>query len=334
MRAISRIQGLAAAGAAWICLLSVGYAFGQGAQFSVSGAYAPVNPVYAAGAAELYPTPDPQYAGAVPCEGQCDQGCPDLVCHLGRHLGGGQGRWNATFGAAILSRSPAHDFALSPGLDVKDLNPGWKAGPRATVSRQFDFGTVEGIYYGIDGWNVTKAVAPLTASYQTKLYNTELNLKHNLFGEVNFVNGFRWVNIMEATSITAVAPAPIVGTAEARTSNDMYGYQLGVDGTWFEVYRTRIGAFAKAGVYGTNIHQRTVVNLAPVTDHTSGRVSFLGEVGVTATLQLTGYLGVYAGYQATWIDGVALAPDVLTQTEPLNGSPFYHGGIAGVELIW
>jgi hypothetical protein len=48
------------------------------------------------------------------------------------------------------------------------------------------------------------------------------------------------------------------------------------------------------------------------------------------------------GYQALWLEGVALAPDQLPVTDvtvpfalvDTSGDVFFHGGFVGLEAVW
>ena len=71
-------------------------------------------------------------------------------------------------------------------------------------------------------------------------------------------------------------------------------------------------------------------------------VSFLGEIGVTGSCQLTRHLALRGGYQVMWLTSVALAPNQIPATDFLaaqagvntSGTLFCHGANAGLELAW
>ena len=62
------------------------------------------------------------------------------------------------------------------------------------------------------------------------------------------------------------------------------------------------------------------------------------------TWQLNCYVALYAGYQALWLDELALAPENFNSTFPTNGfrplliedngKRVYHGALAGLEITW
>jgi hypothetical protein len=74
-----------------------------------------------------------------------------------------------------------------------------------------------------------------------------------------------------------------------------------------------------------------------------GVVAFVGEVNLSALYRLTDVWNVRAGYNAMWIEGLALAPDQLdfdfatasSGSRLRNGGGmFLHGVSAGLEARW
>ena len=69
--------------------------------------------------------------------------------------------------------------------------------------------------------------------------------------------------------------------------------------------------------------------------------SFLGEAQLMWVHEFCDCLSARIGYQALWLEGVALAPDqndnfyIATGEGTLDvGSAFYQGGYAGFEITW
>jgi len=75
---------------------------------------------------------------------------------------------------------------------------------------------------------------------------------------------------------------------------------------------------------------------------TDATVSFMGEVGVNASVSITRWLAWRAGYSVFWLSGVATAPQQFaasdfaesTGTVNTNGSVLLHGVTTGLEARW
>ncbi len=79
----------------------------------------------------------------------------------------------------------------------------------------------------------------------------------------------------------------------------------------------------------------------------ANRVAFLGEIGLQCKYQVAKGLWLKAGYEAIWLQGVALAPAQVRETFSQAPSPtdvsvqalgvdcgsgvFFHGATAGLE---
>jgi hypothetical protein len=72
------------------------------------------------------------------------------------------------------------------------------------------------------------------------------------------------------------------------------------------------------------------------------RTAFIGELGFSATYQVTSTLYAKAGYNLLWVEGIARAPDQLDFTDtPESGTAlvigkgaFLHGANVGLEARW
>ena len=71
-------------------------------------------------------------------------------------------------------------------------------------------------------------------------------------------------------------------------------------------------------------------------------VAFVGELGLTGAYQINDCWTVRGGYQVIWVDGIALAPDQLDDSDittgvatlDTSGHPIYHGFVLAAELGW
>jgi hypothetical protein len=163
--------------------------------------------------------------------------------------------------------------------------------------------------------------------------------------------GFRYLYLGEELNISAqrtVAGQIEEGNYNIRTANHLYGAQLGA-----RLRRSR-GLFGweatgKAGLFGNAAQQKQAVTdfpdfaLRPTVSNSGGVAAFVGELNLSALYRLTDAWNVRAGYNAMWIEGLALAPDQLdfnfaaapSGNQLRNGGGmFLHGVNVGLEARW
>jgi len=162
--------------------------------------------------------------------------------------------------------------------------------------------------------------------------------------------GFRYLRLGEELNI--LAQRTEVGGVEQgsyniRTTNHLYGAQLGarLRRSW-SVFGWE--ATGKAGIFGNDAQTNQSVTDFPdyqlpgrTAWSRNGTVAFLGEVNLSALCRLTDVWNLRAGYNAIWIEGVALAPDQLDfhfaaapRTIDNGGGMFLHGVNLGLEARW
>jgi hypothetical protein len=109
-----------------------------------------------------------------------------------------------------------------------------------------------------------------------------------------------------------------------KTSNNLYGVQVGVDGTLWELGRLSLDGQVKAGVYDNRADLSAWVSMAkelyPARAATNAP-AFASEADFTATYQLAHGFALHAGYEALWLDGLALAPGQISETYTTSPSP-------------
>ena len=171
--------------------------------------------------------------------------------------------------------------------------------------------------------------------------------------------GFRYLNVGERLNQTTQATVPTPGgpmiengAYNIRTSNNLYGAQLGA-----RVRRTqgRFGwdATGLAGIFGNDAQQsQTVQDFPPGpgpgavlrnVSNSQGGVAFVGQANVSGLYALTNVWNLRAGYNIIWIEGLALAPNQLNYNFAAaqsgsqlnnNGGIFLHGVNVGLEARW
>lgn len=297
------------------------------------------------------------------CSGGCDMGCQPC---------GSCPRWTATADFIIMDRFGGTGRTLvRPIRSTDDLlnssqfHQGFHGGPRVGLIRHGDrCYDLEVQYFQIDGWRNSQPVPanqtglafdapgysvisfsdPMNFDYSSKLYSGEINLRWNPLCRVTMLAGFRWLELRENLDGSVLTPTntPFWNT---NTRNDLFGFQIGSDAILWERGRLSIDGLLKAGVFSNQAEQTSTaiaggpVSLYDSTNHTA----FLSEMSLQAKYQATKHLTLRIGYQLMWLEGLALAPAQIEQTNFLDnpdpphtgidshGGVWYHGATAGFE---
>ncbi len=181
----------------------------------------------------------------------------------------------------------------------------------------------------------------------TSLYEAEANGRLDLSPRVTVLAGLRWLQLNDelvgwltpadrsapdwkkhcssyALDDLSTCPYYPGGTAgnyapfwQAKTQNNLYGGQIGVDAKLLEVGRFSSDALIKAGVFDNAATQSAVVSMGKQpypTQAAANRAAFVSEAELQAKYQLARGLAFKLGYEALWLDGVALAPGQIRET--------------------
>ncbi|MGA2797417.1 MAG: BBP7 family outer membrane beta-barrel protein [Thermoguttaceae bacterium] len=300
------------------------------------------------------------------CNPGCSQGC---YCQ----------RWTASADFIILDRTGGVDRTLieeappatfaAPGiplLNANDFHQGFHGGPRVGLIRHGDCCyDLELLYFQIDGWSSIQSFSgppgtlsftspgpfiatnppdePMEFDYSSQLYNAEFNVRWNPICRLTMLAGFRWLELREdldgGNLLGGVTPPVLFSFWDTNTKNNFYGFQIGADGLIVDRGCFTIDGLVKAGIFGNHAEQSTIAGgLGPFTASTN-HTAFLGEVGLQCKYQATCHLTLRAGYEAIWLQGVALAPGQIAETNIVSGETginansgvFYHGATAGLE---
>jgi hypothetical protein len=269
--------------------------------------------------------------------------------------------WTATIGTTILYRSSDQHhaplvFDNTTGnslLGAEDLDLGFGAGVRLSLERHYQLWDLEFIYYGVGDWGVSRMVSdpgnlsvPLltgqtldsaNATYDSTLNSLELNLKRHLTDRLTALIGFRWIERDDLFTIGG-SSASFLGTNSVETDNNLLGLQIGLEGKlWEDKEHFSIDGFVKAGVYGNYLHTHQVFDTSESYwgyDQNNGHTSLAAEAGLTATWRVSPYLALKVGYEVLVLDGIALAPDMLTGIGPFQSTALYHGAIVAAQFDW
>jgi hypothetical protein len=150
-------------------------------------------------------------------------------------------------------------------------------------------------------------------------------------------------------SDVGVAPGVSSATIATQTGNDLWGPQLGGVVEFYTSQQSWIRLEGKAALCDNFAYrdlQSGTVNgtTPPSTTALSGSgTSCVGDIGVTVYWRPTEHIMSRIGYQAIWVDGLALAAENF-DVDPLSGAPpvgmnrkgssLYQGPFAGIELNW
>jgi hypothetical protein len=219
----------------------------------------------------------------------------------------------------------------------------------------------------------------MTWGYSSKLYNVEFNLRYNLSNRITLLGGFGWFRLSENlqglispidrfiplwmynpqnTLYTARQveksgggtpfPAPFTPCFwNTSVVNNLYGLQVGADAILFEHGRSSLDGLVKLGGYLNNAEESTGVRMTKIVFPSSASTVHPAcaiEAGLQYKYRFTDKISIKLGYEALWLDGVALAPgqiqDTLsTYTPPTvtalgvnaGSSVFFHGADVGLE---
>ena len=132
-------------------------------------------------------------------------------------------------------------------------------------------------------------------------------------------------DLVEVSGSQVIAGTTFTETQTTEATNILLGLQGGLELNYPIADGIRINGFGRFGGYTnpTEVTFGTTDALGATTENsiTKQTGSFLAEIGGRLYVDIfPSVLSVYVGYEATWIDGLALAP-----------AQFFDGGANGVE---
>lgn len=199
-------------------------------------------------------------------------------------------------------------------------------------------------------------------SYSSSLDNLEWNLRRWLpmpcdCFQVSLLVGGRYMNIDENFNYYTESDVLVAGTTTdvtTQTDNSLVGVQIGamfeffVDPCWWIDCEIKGAAFNNSASQDTSYaHQGDPADPYVGTNAQSRShdcSAFALDLNLTATWQITPNLAVMGGYQALWVEGLALAStnlstdvDTLMLGPPVlndNGKIVYHGPHLGATFAF
>ena len=246
-------------------------------------------------------------------------------------------------GATLFTVDQATNGGSAPGLEISFSFEGKK------YDRQWEFRSIIAefdVETSVPGSNFSSPLFPgegvedFDYAYDSRLLSFELNSWRSLAPEIRFSTGPRYVSLTETatTEISSSVPTGVAGTplipldtvSLREASNGLIGLQAGLD-LRFPVsqYIYTTGFIRTGGFYNPtevisavdSFTDGLLFDSEPVTRQTKSTGSFLAEVGGRIYVDLyEDSISTYVGYEATWIDGIALAP-----------AAFLNDGTSGVD---
>ena len=241
---------------------------------------------------------------------------------------------DAETGETLFTAEQATNGGSAPGLEIK-------YGFEGPLDREWEFRTILADFdtdTDVPGPGLASplfpgaGVANFNYAYDQQLLSFELNTKRRLAPGITFLAGPRYFSFKEnvTSTIDSVAiPGPVGATpvvptttvASREATNGLIGLQAGLDLRYPIAQQLYTTGFIRTGGYynptEVSSSQGTFVNGAlfdsiPDATSTFSTGSFLAEVGGRLYVDLyKDSVSAYAGYEATWIDGVALAPSAF-----------------------
>lgn len=185
--------------------------------------------------------------------------------------------------------------------------------------------------------------------YESNYFSFELMQRKSPIPGLTCMFGPRIVSTMDQVTIAGSltvdpmdgTPAvELVETRETRATNILLGLQGGIELNCPVGQSVHINSFLRVGGYTnpTQVTETVRNNFTPVVtssreDKSTG--SFLGELGVRMYVDIVpNCFSTYIGYEATWIDGIALAPPQLLapagEVQTAN-TPFFNAATFGLQ---
>jgi hypothetical protein len=251
-------------------------------------------------------------------------------------------------------------------LSTGDLRPEFNAGAKFTLGRRiFDCYRLEGTAMGLYDWDDSLLVTLLPADLATfvtdfsaaenassvsitelsSFESAEINLRYWADMppgplDVSFLLGARYMQLDEQFNF--VSNGAPVANIETTASNELWGVQVGIEFARLWTTRNWTDVDLKGGMYDNQIDLAAGPPGAPTLVSSRNRTTWVGDIAVVHNWQMTPSITLRIGYQAIFMDGVAVAqeqirsPLINVTPGPFNdqGHVAIHGPILGVMGYW
>ena len=241
-------------------------------------------------------------------------------------------------------------------LTSDDLKPEFDSGGKFTVGRRiFDCYRIEGTYLGSYSWEsaaiATTTSVPgdlssvlsgfpvppnpafdnntqVTVAQASEMQSAEINLRYWVSMppgpfDVSILVGGRYLNIDDRFRIVGTN-ATGDNDLLVETENTLWGLQLGIQGACLKTTRFWLDFDLKGGIYSNEAtldYNLLAANPASDADFQgdANRTSFVGDISIIGHWQMTPWLVFNLGYQAVFVEGVALGLSNVENPPFLDG---------------
>ncbi len=257
-------------------------------------------------------------------------------------------------------------------LTTHDTQYDMEARYRVTAGARFNNGLlVEGTFFQITEWDATAIalgnnnltldgdlglvgtadffdVDEFTLRQRATLDNWEINsFWPEGVTDFSWLVGVRYVDLNESYNINAFDLDSGTSIYDIAARNRLYGVQIG--GRYKRDFgRLGLDFILKTGLYANDAKQHSLITgfdgASTVRDVTMDqtRAAFIGELGLSGTLQLASWAWLKAGYSVIWMEGIARAANQLDLSATSTSSQFIdftsgaliHGVNLGFETRW
>ena len=243
---------------------------------------------------------------------------------------------DANTGRTLFTASQATNGGSAPGLEI---SYGFEGGH---YDRQWEFRTIVaefGVDTTVPGPGLESPLFPgagvqdFNYEYESRLLSFELNSWRSLAPGIRLSMGPRYVSLNESATVNLSSvtptgpidqapPIPLETVVFQEATNGLIGLQAGLDLRYQLSQQIHATGFIRTGGYynPTEVSSTTssftdgaLFDSELPTRETKSTGSFLAEVGGRVYVDLyEDAVSAYVGYEATWIDGIALAPVAFT----------------------
>ncbi|MDX1947595.1 MAG: BBP7 family outer membrane beta-barrel protein [Pirellulaceae bacterium] len=171
--------------------------------------------------------------------------------------------------------------------------------------------------------------------------------------DVTMLVGARYMQINESLNFFSQSNSPAGGSSNditTATENQLWGVQIGIGGQFLITTRWWFDFTIKGAILNDNIQLNNsitqTIDGVPTTTPTAAsanRTAWLGDMALIANWQMTPRLTLRAGYQALFVEGLALAADNMVANGDLLGTNnirldnagdlIYHGPVLGITWM-
>ncbi len=239
----------------------------------------------------------------------------------------------------LFDAEQASDLQVSAGVDFRfqkmtDYDMSWEVRGYFNQWDQSESrtGVLDALNFTPQGLPENTQLTQFTYDYDSNLFDIELNFKRAVRPGLTLMAGPRFMSLEETATVNANFFNPLVGNflqieTRSETSNPLKGLGIGAEfrrpftRDMFFVGSIRGGVFHNAA--SSRVTAAQTLFGAPngtttFIDDTETKTAGVGEISARIHYDIIpGNVSLYGGYEAMWLDGVAVAPaQILSVSTP------------------